>query len=168
MQGRLVEIHFQVVLGLRVLDVPVHIHDAWRLLKDLLDLSCQFDLPFVIRPVDFRHQSLQYRRTGRNFRNLDARTEGLGNLVQFRTQPSCNLVALRFAIVPRQQIYLDVSLIGLTAQEVMAHQTVEVVRTGGAGIDLIIGDLGLLAQILSRAPARRGSSAPAAFHRACQ
>ena len=46
-----------------------------------------------------------------------------------------------------QKVYLNVGLIGLPAQEIMAHQPVEVVGAGGAGIDLVIRDLGLLAQI---------------------
>ena len=168
MESCLVQIHFHVVLDLRVFDVPVHIHDAWRLLKDLLDLSGQFNLPLIVRPVDFSDQSLQHGRTRRDFGYLDARTEGRGNLVQLRPQSSCDLVALRLAIVPRKQIDLDISLIGLTAQEVVTHEAVEVVRAGGPGIDLIIDNLGLLAEILSQVPAPRESSVPVACHRACQ
>src|SRR5260370_33725344 len=132
-----VQIHFHVVLGLRVFDVPVHIHDAWRLLKDLLDLSCQFNLPFVVWPINLSHQSLKHGRTGRDFGYLDAGAEGRGNLVQRRTQSSCDFVALRLSIMPREQIHLDISLIRLTAQEVMTYKTVEVGRAGGPGIDLI-------------------------------
>ena len=56
-------------------------------------------------------------------------------------------MALRFAVVSRQQVYLDVGLIGLTAQEVMPHQSVEVVGAGRTGVNLIIRDFGLLAKI---------------------
>src|SRR5579864_2090396 len=146
----LIQIYFHVVLGLRVFDVPVHIHDTWRLLKDLLDLRRQFNLSFVVRSVHFGHQSLQYWRTRRDFRYLDARTEGRSNLVQFRPQSSCDLVALRLAIVAREQIHLDISLIGLIPQEIMAHQTVEVVRARCPSIYLIIDNLWLLAEILSQ------------------
>ena len=44
----------------------------------------------------------------------------------------------------REQIYLDVGLIGLAAQEVMPHQSVEVVGPRGAGIDLVVDDFRLL------------------------
>ena len=81
MECCLIEIHFQVVLGLRILNVPVHIHHSRSLLEDFLDLRRQFDLAFVIRPVDFRDKSLQHRRAGRNFRDLDTCPERLGDLV---------------------------------------------------------------------------------------
>ncbi len=74
-QRCLIEIHFQVVFGLRILDVPVHIHNSGSLLEDFFDLRRQFDLVFVIGPVDFRDKSLEHRRPGRNFRDLDARAE---------------------------------------------------------------------------------------------
>src|ERR1035437_5695851 len=133
MQRCLIEIHVQRVLGLRILNVPVHIHDSGSLLKDLFDLRGQFDLAFVIGAVDFR--------------DLDARTERLGNLIQFRAQAARDFVTLSFAVVPRQQVDLNVGLVGLAAQEVMPHEAVEVVGAGCAGIYLVIGDFGLLAEI---------------------
>src|SRR5579872_1473901 len=99
-EGGLVQIYFHVVLGLRVFDVPVHVDDAWSLLKNLLDLRGQFDLPLIVWPVNFGNQGLQNGWTRRNFGYLDARTEGRGNLVQLRPQSSCDLVTLRLAIVP--------------------------------------------------------------------
>ena len=100
MQRRLFEIHLQVVFDLRVLDVPVHVDDSRRLLENLLDLRCQCNLAFVIRPVNFRHQGLQHGRPGRNLRHFDARAEGQSDLVQLGTQPPRDFVALRFAVVP--------------------------------------------------------------------
>ena len=80
-QRRLVEVHLQVILGLRVLNIPIDVYYARSLLKDLLNLGCQFNLAFVVRPVNFGDQGLKHRRTGRNFGDLDARAVGFGNLV---------------------------------------------------------------------------------------
>ena len=55
MQCGFIEVHFQVVLGLRVLNVPIHVYYSCGLLKDFLDLRRQFDLAFVVGPVDFRN-----------------------------------------------------------------------------------------------------------------
>ena len=59
MECRFIKIDLQVVLGLRVFYVPVHIDNTWRLLKHLLDLSRQFDLALVSGPVDFGNERLQ-------------------------------------------------------------------------------------------------------------
>ena len=56
-------------------------------------------------------------------------------------------MALSFAVVAGEQIHLDVSLVGLMPQEVMPHQSVEVVGAGRARVNLIIRDFGLLAKI---------------------
>ncbi len=81
MQRRLVKIDFQVILGLRVFHIPINVDYAGGLLKDLLDLGRQFNLAFVVWPVNFGDQSLQHRRTGWNFGDLDACAVGLSNLV---------------------------------------------------------------------------------------
>ena len=56
------------------------------------------------------------------------------------------LCALRSCAI--QQVDLDVGLVGAVPQEVMPHQPVEVVRTRGAGIDLVVLHFRLLAQVL--------------------
>ena len=81
MQRGFVQVHFHVVLDLRIFDVPVDIHNARRLLEYLFDLGGQFDLPFVVRPINFSNQRLQYRWTGRYFCDLDACSERLSDLV---------------------------------------------------------------------------------------
>src|ERR1039457_3331744 len=98
---------------------------SWLCALDLLDLSGQFNLPFVVRPVNFGDQRLQHGRTRRDFSYHDARTERRCNLVQLRPQSSCDLVALCLAIVAREEIDLNVGLIGLIPQEIVTHETVE-------------------------------------------
>ena len=115
MQRCLLQIYLHVVFRLRIFDIPIHIHYARRLLKDLLDLSGQLDLAFIIGPINFRDQSLQHRWTWWNLGNLDASAKRMGNLVQLRPQSARNFVALCPAVVPREQVYLNVSLIGLIA-----------------------------------------------------
>src|SRR5579864_2613633 len=56
-------------------------------------------------------------------------------------------MALCAAFVARKKIYLDVRLVRLTAQKIVPHQAVEIVRAGSASIDLIVDDFGLIAQI---------------------
>jgi hypothetical protein len=58
---------------------------------------------------------LQNGWTWWNLGNFDTRAKRLGNLVQLRPQSSRNLVALCPAVVPREQIHLNVGLIGLIA-----------------------------------------------------
>src|ERR1035441_10491230 len=47
-QRSLVEVNFYVVLHLWVFDIPIHIHDPRRGLKDLFDLLCQLDLLLLV------------------------------------------------------------------------------------------------------------------------
>ncbi len=167
-QRGLVEVHLYVVLHLRVLDIPVHIHHAGRRLEDLLDLLRQFDLLLVIGTVHFGDQRLEHRWAGRYLGDLQPRAILVANLNQARPQPLGDLVALRAALVPVQQVYLDVGLIGAVPQEVMPHQPVEVVRAGSAGVDLVVLHLRLLGRDTVPTPAPPASSAPAWFRWACQ
>src|SRR5581483_4530501 len=124
MQRCLVEIDFEIVFGLRVFYIPVNVHYARCPLKYLFNLGGKLNLPFVVRAINFCEQRLQHRRPWWDFGYLDAGTERLGKLDQFGTESTGNFVSLGFAIVTREQIYLDVSLVRLIAQEVMPHQTV--------------------------------------------
>ena len=150
LQRRFVEIDFQIVLRLRIFHVPVDVHHARRLLKNLFYFCRQFHLALVVGAVDLRDERLEDRRAGRNFRHLDSRSEGSGDLVQFRPQPSRDVVALRVAIVEGEQVDLDVGLIGSAPQEIVPHEAIEIVRAGRAGINLIVDDLRLPAQITSQ------------------
>ena len=83
-------------------------------------------------------------------------------------RPSGDGVALAVAVVLVDQVDLDVAQVGARAQVVLAHQTVEVDGRGGAGIDLVVGDL------RDRRPDSRpsrpapGRSAPGWSPRACR
>ena len=75
---------------------------------------------------------------------------GAADLVQFRPQPLRDCRGFALCARDGKQIYLDVRLVGLPAQEVMPHQPVEVVRPRGAGVDLVVHDFRLLAEITSQ------------------
>src|SRR5579872_74854 len=99
MKSSLVQIDLNVVLGLGIFYVPVNIDNTWRVLEDLLDLACQRKAPTIVRAIDFGHQCLQHRRARRNFADLDAGAELLGDLLQSRTDAAGDFVALGAAIV---------------------------------------------------------------------
>ncbi len=58
-------------------------------------------------------------------------------------------MALRAAIRQREQVDLYVRLIRLIAQIVMPDKSVEVIRAGESGIELIVRHLRLLAEVLA-------------------
>lgn len=66
-------------------------------------------------------------------------------MVEIRAQPPRDRMALRAALVGRQQVYLDVRLVGLAPEVIVADEPVEVEGTGIAGVDLAILHLGLAA-----------------------
>ena len=99
------------------------------------------------RPVDLGNQRLENRRPGRNLRYLDASAVGIGDAVQFGAQPPRDGVALCGALFGRQQIHLEVRLVRLAAQVVMADQAVKVGRPRCARVDLIVLHLRLAAQV---------------------
>ncbi len=137
-QRGLVEVHFHVVLGFWVLDVPVNVHDAGGLLEYLLNATRQFDATLLVGAVDLGHKGVQHRRPRRNLGQLDAGAILLRNAVQCGADAPCDVMTLRFAVVPRKQVDLDVGLVRLPSHEVMPHQTIEVVGSGGAGVNLVI------------------------------
>ena len=147
-QRGLVQIDHHVVLGLRIFDVPVHIHHAGRRLEDLLDLLRQLHLLLVVGPIHFRHQRLQHRRPGRNLGHLQPRTVLVADRDQPRPQPLGDVVALRAALMAVQQVHLDVRLVRAAPQEIMPHQSVEVVWPRRARVNLVVHHFRLLAQVL--------------------
>jgi hypothetical protein len=51
----------------------------------MLDLAGDVDLAVQVGAVDFGDQRLQNRRSGWNFADLDARSKGFGDFIEFRT-----------------------------------------------------------------------------------
>ena len=140
-QRGLLLVHLEPLLGLVVLDVPVHVHHAVGLREDVLDLPGEGDLLSLIGPVDLGHQRLKHRRAGRHLGHLDARAVGLGDPVNARAHALGDVVALGLAVALGREVDLDVGHVRAAAHEVVAHQTVEVVGRGGPDVHLVVGHL---------------------------
>ncbi|MNN90524.1 hypothetical protein D3C81_2084840 [compost metagenome] len=55
-------------------------------------------------------------------------------------------MALALSVVAVDQVDLQVAQVGALAQVVLPHQTVEIDRCGGAGVALVVANLGDLVQ----------------------
>ena len=135
--------------GLRIFDVPIHVDNVRRLLKDLLDLFRDVNLAGSIGTIDFGHERLHDGRAGRNLAYLDPCTVRQPDLLKFGSEALRDLMALRASICQRKQIDLYVRLIRLIAQIVMPDKSVKVIRTGESGVELIVRYFRLLAEILA-------------------
>ena len=121
------------------LDIPVHVHDAGRAFENVAHLAGERVAVGLGRAVDFGDERLQHRRTGRHFGDGDARIEPGGDLGDARADALRDVVALRAAFAFGKEIHLDVGDVRALAQEVMAHEAVEIIRRGDAGVDLVVG-----------------------------
>ena len=149
-----------------VFDVPVGVDNARSVLKDLLDLLGDLSLTSQIGTVDLGYQRLYDGRPRWNFADLNPRAIRVADRIEQRTKPLCNRMALHTALLCRQQVHLDVGLIRLTAHVVVAHQSVEVIGTGGSGVRLVVQHIRLPRQALRPMPARPALFARAACRRA--
>src|SRR5262249_54141434 len=105
----------------------VDIDDAFGLLEDFANLPRDLNLSLLRRPVDLCDHGLEHRRTGRYFGDLDAGAEAPSHRGQLLADAFGNLVTLQHALRLADEVHLDVGDIGTAAQEVVAHQAVEVV-----------------------------------------
>ena len=136
-------IHAHDQSRLRVLDVPVGVDDSCGVLEDRLDLLRHLSLAGKVRAINLCYQSLNNRRPGRHFADLDARAVLVADGVQQRAKPLCNRVALLSALLRGQQVHLNVGLVRLAAHVVVADQSVEVIRARSSGVGLIVQDIRL-------------------------
>ena len=155
-KSRLLLIHGEAIPCLVVLHVPVDVHNAVGFLENLPDLPGHLDLPPVIGTVDFRHQRLQNRRPGRDLDHLDPGAMFRRDGVDHRPDPFRDVVALRLPIPFRNQIHLDVRLVGLLTQEIVPHQAVEVVGGGSTDVHLVIHHLRDRGDGVADLPGNRG------------
>ena len=153
--------------GLRVFDVPVRIDHARSVLKDRFDLLRDLRLAGKVGTVNLSYQRLHNRGPWRNFAHLDTRTVGVADRIEQRSEPLCDGMALRAALLCRQQVHLNVGLIRLAAHVVVAHQPVEVIGTGGSGVGLVVQHLRLPRKLFAQCLRPRALFVRAACHRAC-
>ncbi len=141
-QGRLVLQHAQhEALGV-VLHCVVDRHDAIGLLEHRAHLLGDCHLGVVIGAVDFGDDGRHHRRTGRHFDHLDVGAVLLRDGFDGGTERLRDVMALAVAFVLVDQIDLQVAHLGAGAQVILPHQAVEVDRRRGAGVGLVVGDLG--------------------------
>ena len=124
------------------LDLPVDINDTVGGGEDLLHLARDLETALEGGSVDLRDQGREHGRSGRDFRHLDVHTGGQRDRLQHLAHPVGKGVRLVRAFVLVDEVDLDVGLVGVRTEEVMANQPVEIEGGGGADVDLEVGHLG--------------------------
>ena len=137
-------VHEEAILRLVVLHVPIHVHHAIGAFPQVANLSGDTDAALLRRSVDLGHQGLKNRRTGRHLGHLDARAKAFGDGQEAKAHLLGDLVALQFAVVLAEQVYLNIGDVRAAAQIIVAHQAVEVIRGCGAHVSLQVDHFGLL------------------------
>ena len=106
---------------LRVFDVPVGIDDAWSVLEDRLDLLGDLRLTGQVGAIDLCDERLHNGGAGRDLADLDAGAVLIADRIHQWTKPLCDRMALHTALLCRQEVDLDIGLVGLAAHVVVAH-----------------------------------------------
>src|SRR5262249_16950959 len=114
------------VLRLIVFHMPVDIDHAFSLLEDLANLARDLNLAPLRRAINLGDHGFEHRRAGRYFGHLDAGSRAPGYRDQLLTDELGYIVTLELAQRLSDEVHLDVGDIGPVAQEVVAHQAVEV------------------------------------------
>ena len=121
--------------------IPVNVSHTLCRLKHTLDAIGNRKAGGIIGPIDLSYQRLQDGRSWWNFRDLDTCSEAGSDWCQLHAQCLGDVMALSLAISLRQKVDLNIRLIGFITHKVMANKSVEVVRTTGSSVDLIVNDL---------------------------
>ena len=124
---------------------------------------------FGLGPVDLGDDRRQHRRAGRHFDHLDVGAEAPADRLQRRGAAAWRWRgSVRCAACLSTRFTCRSPTSPPRAQVVLAHQAVEVDRRGGAGVGLVVGDLGLARPGGRRARAAPPRSAPPACRPACR
>ena len=121
--------------------IPVDVGHTLCRLEHTLDTIGNGEACRIIGSIDLSHQRLQDRRTRGNFCDLDTRSEAGSDWCQLYAQCLGDVMALSLAFSLRQEVDLNIRLIGFISHKVMANKSIEVIRATGASIDLIVNDL---------------------------
>ena len=128
------------------IDIVVDRNDVLGFLESLAHLLADSHLAGHVRPVDFGDDGRHYRRPGRYFDNLGDAAIFLADGLDAVTQSDGDFVTLARTLVLAGQIDLNIALFRRRPQVILAHQTVEIDRARGAGIGLVIDNIGFLRQ----------------------
>ncbi len=146
-QGRLAAIHHQPPLGLRVGQIDIHIHQICGGHKAGLYGARRRFTGSRRRAIHFRDYGRPDRRAGRHLNDFQVAPHRAGDGLQRLPNRLGNLVAAAMALMLVHQIDLNIPHVGTAANEVVAHQPVEVDGGGGAGVNLVILHLGHLGKL---------------------
>ena len=124
----------------------VDAYDVWRVGKCFRHACGQGLAPGFIGAVDLGHQRRHHRRAGRHFHHFDAGLVFLANFFQRWAQALGNGVALLAAVFFVHQVHLQVALLGLGPEVILAHQPIEGDGRGRACVGLQVENFGLLGQ----------------------
>ena len=110
------------------------------MLENAAHLFGDRNLALIIRPVDFGDDRRHHWRSRRHLDNLGVAAGLLADRFDRIAHRYGDLVALARALVLIDEVDLNVSRLRRSAQIVLANEAVEIDRTGGAGIGLVIHD----------------------------
>ena len=146
----------QMHAGRIFLDRGVDCDNVIGLRKSLDDPLRELLTTGFVRTIDLRHQRTHDRRTRWNFHHFDPGAVALGNLLDLRTQPLRDRVALFTAMLFVDQRDLQVAQLRLGAQIILAHQPIECDGACRAGVALQIADFRLAGEELTEIVQGRG------------
>ncbi len=135
-------IDLELDIVVRHLHEGVHVGDVRRLLQDLHDVAGDLATDLLGRSVEFDDDGGEHRRAGRRFGDGQPGARRLGDRGQDLAHLGGDVVARAMALLLVGELDGDVALPRLRAQEVVAHQTVEVEGRRRADIGLEGLDLG--------------------------
>ena len=124
----------------------VHAHDVGGVREGLGHVGGQGAAAFFVRTIDLGHDGREHGRARRHFHHLDARTVDQSDALQLGSVALGNGVAFLAAVGGVGQVDLQIATLGVAAQVVLAHQTVEGDGAGRARVTLHVRDFGLLGQ----------------------
>ena len=141
-QRRLLPVDVDDEAWRRRLVAVIHVDDVGRRVEQLADILRKLALLGVARPVNLGHDRCAHRRSRRHFDDLHGGAVVASDGGERRPDGERDVMALAAAVALVDQIDLDVAEARVLPQIVLAHEAIEVDRRGGAGVGLVIADLG--------------------------
>lgn len=138
-------------------DRPVHVGYARRVRKSTPNLLRQSDLAFVVGAIDLRHNGSLHRWARRDLGHREGCAVGAERLLESRADRFRQVVALTAPLARWNELDLDLRLMRLTAEHVVAGHPLEGDRPGRAGVDLVTIYFRQRAQIRRHVARSRGS-----------
>ena len=142
-QGGFLAVDHVADLGLVGLDEPIDVHGAGRALDDAADGGSEGETLRFGGAVDLGDDGLEDGRTGRDLGDGDGGAVALGDGGEAGAEALGDGVALVGAFALADEVDLDVGDVGAAPEEGVADETVEIKRSGGAGVDLVVADGGI-------------------------